>query len=98
MDSERDKMAEASLPRGCGVRRPSRPADVPAGPTAGLTVATLKTLAASVGRQICARAEQEQADLVVMGAYGHSRLREFVFGGATRHVFTHMTVPTLFSH
>jgi len=63
-----------------------------------LTVATLKTLAASVGRQICARAEQEQADLVVMGAYGHSRLREFVFGGATRHVFTHMTVPTLFSH
>ena len=63
-----------------------------------LTVATLKTMAGSAGRQICARAEQEQADLVVMGAYGHSRLREFVFGGATRHVFTHMTVPTLFSH
>ena len=63
-----------------------------------LTVATLKTSAASVGHEICARAEQEQADLVVMGAYGHSRLREFVFGGATRHVLTHMTVPTLFSH
>jgi hypothetical protein len=45
MDSERDKMAEASLPRECGVRRPSRPADVPAGPTAGLTVAMLKDLA-----------------------------------------------------
>jgi hypothetical protein len=45
MDRERDKMAEGSLPRGCGVRRPSRPADVPAGPAAGLTVATLKDLA-----------------------------------------------------
>jgi hypothetical protein len=45
MDGERHKMAEASLPRGCGVRRPSRRADVPAGPTAGLTVATLKDLA-----------------------------------------------------
>jgi hypothetical protein len=45
MDSERDKMAEASLPRGFGVRRPSRRTDVPAGPTAGLTVATLKDLA-----------------------------------------------------
>ena len=45
MDSERDQMAEASLPRGCGVRRPSRPADVPADPTADLTVATLKDLA-----------------------------------------------------
>ena len=63
-----------------------------------LTITTLKATAASVGDQICARANEEQADLVVMGAYGHSRLREFVFGGATRHVLTHMPVPTLFSH
>jgi hypothetical protein len=45
MDSERDKMAEASLPGRCGVRWPSRPAAVPAGPTPDLTVATLKELA-----------------------------------------------------
>jgi len=45
MDSERDKMAEASLPRGRRVRRPSRPAAVPASPTPDLTVATLKELA-----------------------------------------------------
>jgi hypothetical protein len=45
MDSERDKMAEASRPRGGGVRRQFRPADVPAGLTAGLTVAMLKDLA-----------------------------------------------------
>ncbi len=38
------------------------------------------------------------ADLLVMGAWGHSRLREYVFGGATQHVMEHMTVPVLFSH
>ena len=37
-------------------------------------------------------------DLVVMGAYGHSRLREQVMGGATRSVLDHMTVPVLMSH
>ncbi len=38
------------------------------------------------------------ADLVVMGGYGHSRLREFVLGGATRGMLSAMTVPTLMSH
>lgn len=38
------------------------------------------------------------ADMLVMGAYGHSRLRETVLGGATRDVLRHMTVPTLMSH
>lgn len=38
------------------------------------------------------------ADLLVMGAYGHSRTRELVFGGATRSLFGHMTSPTLFAH
>jgi nucleotide-binding universal stress UspA family protein len=33
-----------------------------------------------------------------MGAYGHSRFNEFVFGGVTRHLLGHMTVPTMFSH
>lgn len=37
-------------------------------------------------------------DFVVMGGYGHSRLREFVLGGATRTVLRSMTVPTLMSH
>ena len=40
----------------------------------------------------------EGADLLVMGAYGHSRLRELVLGGATRHVLRHMTAPVLMSH
>ena len=37
------------------------------------------------------------ADLLVMGAYGHTRLRELVFGGATRHVLRAATLPVLFS-
>lgn len=37
-------------------------------------------------------------DLLVMGAYGHSRLRELVLGGATRQVFRAMTCPVLLSH
>ena len=37
-------------------------------------------------------------DMLVIGAYGHSRLREFAFGGVTRHIIGHMTVPTLLSH
>jgi nucleotide-binding universal stress UspA family protein len=33
-----------------------------------------------------------------MGAYGHSRLREFVLGGATRSVLSHQVVPVMLSH
>jgi len=38
------------------------------------------------------------ADLIVAGAWGHSRAREYVFGGTTRTLLEHMTVPVLFSH
>jgi len=38
------------------------------------------------------------ADLIVMGGYGHSRMREFVLGGVTRGMLESMTVPTLMSH
>ena len=38
------------------------------------------------------------ADMVVMGGYGHSRLREQVFGGTTRTMLASMTTPTLMSH
>lgn len=38
------------------------------------------------------------ADLIVIGAYGHSRLREFVLGGVTRTILKQMTVPVLMSH
>ncbi len=38
------------------------------------------------------------SDLLVMGGYGHTRLRELVLGGVTRHVMSEMTVPVLMSH
>lgn len=40
----------------------------------------------------------ESADLLVMGAYGHSRVREMVLGGVTRHMLAHPQVPVLMSH
>ena len=51
-----------------------------------------------VGRTLLMRAAEYGSDLLVMGCYGHSRLREFVLGGASRHVLDHMTIPVLMSH
>lgn len=44
------------------------------------------------------QAAAKNANLLVMGAFGHSRLREFVLGGATRSVLHDMQMPVLFSH
>ena len=51
-----------------------------------------------VGDMILSRAADFSADLIVMGAYGHARLREIVLGGATRSLLEHMTVPVFMSH
>jgi nucleotide-binding universal stress UspA family protein len=51
-----------------------------------------------VANVILSDAADRDADLIVMGGYGHSRLREFVLGGATRGIRSSMTVPTLMSH
>jgi nucleotide-binding universal stress UspA family protein len=51
-----------------------------------------------VGAGILARVAANGCDMLVMGAYGHSRMREFILGGATRHVLKHMTIPVLVSH
>jgi nucleotide-binding universal stress UspA family protein len=47
---------------------------------------------------ILSAAADRGTQLVVMGGYGHSRLREFVLGGATRGILQSMTVPVLMSH
>lgn len=47
---------------------------------------------------ILSYAADSSADLIVMGGYGHSRLREFVLGGVTRGLLESMTVPVLMSH
>jgi nucleotide-binding universal stress UspA family protein len=51
-----------------------------------------------VGNELLSRAADFDADLIVMGAYGHSRLKELVMGGATRTIIGSMTVPVLLSH
>lgn len=51
-----------------------------------------------VGDVLLSGLTDDGSDLLVMGAYGHSRLREMVFGGATRHILEHMTVPVLMAH
>ncbi|MBB3010068.1 universal stress protein [Cupriavidus alkaliphilus] len=51
----------------------------------------------TVGELILSRASDFGADLVVMGAYGHGRMRERVLGGVTRTLLESMTVPVMFS-
>jgi nucleotide-binding universal stress UspA family protein len=51
-----------------------------------------------VGAALLSHAAQTGADYLVMGAYGHSRLREFVLGGATRDMLASMTLPVLMAH
>jgi nucleotide-binding universal stress UspA family protein len=61
-------------------------------------VETLKGPEYAVCERILERASAHRADLIVMGAYGHSRLREMVLGGVTRTMLQRMTIPVLFSH
>ena len=58
----------------------------------------LESGADAAGDVLLSRAADFESDLIVMGAYGHSRVREWVLGGVTRHLLNHMTVPTLMSH
>ncbi len=51
-----------------------------------------------VANTILSQLANEGGDLLVMGAYGHSRLREYVLGGVTRTILAEMTVPVLMSH
>jgi nucleotide-binding universal stress UspA family protein len=53
---------------------------------------------ASAGAQLIAAAESQGASLIVMGAYTHSRLRESVLGGVTRHLLAHAPAPLLMCH
>jgi nucleotide-binding universal stress UspA family protein len=66
----------------------------------GLEVTVERTAAAGgdVGGALLNHAADSGADLLVMGAYGHSRFREFVLGGATRTLLETMTVPVLMAH
>ncbi|MGH7047645.1 MAG: universal stress protein [Stellaceae bacterium] len=51
-----------------------------------------------IGELILSRAADLGSDLLVMGAYGHSRARELLLGGATRSILASMTIPVLMAH
>jgi nucleotide-binding universal stress UspA family protein len=51
-----------------------------------------------VANAVLSYAADSAAEFVVMGGYGHSRLREYILGGATRGILASMTVPVLMSH
>jgi nucleotide-binding universal stress UspA family protein len=84
----------------------SAPADASAGKLAdhlarvGLRIRIIDLPAASSDIQpsILSVAADEGLDMLVMGAYGHSKLREGILGGVTRAMLRTMTVPTLMSH
>ena len=61
----------------------------------------VKTMVApdiDVTNTILSYVADSSATMIVMGAYGHSRLREFLLGGVTRGILSSMTVPVLMSH
>lgn len=66
----------------------------------GLNVEVKRIVATdtSVTDTLLSHAADTSADLMVMGGYGHSRLREFVLGGVTRGILSSMTIPVLMSH
>lgn len=61
-------------------------------------VSLTKSDGRSTAEEILKHAGEFGADLLVLGCYGHSRLRETVFGGATTHILRAMTLPVLMAH
>ena len=59
---------------------------------------TLDTKGAGVGAGLLDEAGRLGADLLVMGAYTHSRMRQMIFGGVTSHVMSHAALPLLMAH
>jgi nucleotide-binding universal stress UspA family protein len=66
----------------------------------GVKVTVQRDVAADIeiGEIILSRAADHGVDLIVMGIYGHSRMREWILGGASRTLLSSMTVPVLMSH
>jgi len=87
-------------------RHATKPEDLPAADISqhlarhGLNVNAQHVVAPdiAVGSAILSYVADSSADFLVMGGYGHSRMRQIVLGGVTREILASMTVPTLMSH
>jgi nucleotide-binding universal stress UspA family protein len=89
-----------SIPGGTGVPGPSgeqvarslQRNSIPA------TLLTVELDGESTGATILATAAMQGCDLLIKGAYTQSRLRQFIFGGATRHILANATLPVFMAH
>jgi nucleotide-binding universal stress UspA family protein len=87
-------------------RRDAKPGDLPGTEIAdhlarhGVNVELRQLIAPDidVANTVLSYAADTDTDFIVMGAYGHSRLREFILGGATYGMLQSMTVPVLMAH
>ena len=65
---------------------------------AGAEVRTFRARATEVAEGLLAHAREAGADVLLIGAYGHSRRRELLMGGVTQHLIDHSDLPVLMSH
>jgi nucleotide-binding universal stress UspA family protein len=63
-----------------------------------VTVRTIPRQPTGIGQTLIGFVEEIGGDWLVMGAYGHSRIREFILGGTTASILKAMTVPVLMAH
>ena len=89
-----------TIPGGAGVPGPSGEQLTRSLARNGI-VATLLTVeldGRSTGETILATAASQDCDLLIKGAYTQSRLRQLIFGGATRHILANATLPVFMAH
>jgi nucleotide-binding universal stress UspA family protein len=61
-------------------------------------IESIPRIGSSIGDDLLDYAKSRNQDLLVMGLYGHSRFREFLLGGASRDVLSHVSIPVFLSH
>jgi nucleotide-binding universal stress UspA family protein len=62
------------------------------------SIHVVKPIDEPVGSALVTRASELGSDFMVMGGYGHSRVREMILGGVTRYIFDHPSLPVLIAH
>ena len=100
-----DSVVTLSANPGSGPK-PDRHGDLPGADIArhlarhgvNVEVHRIETRDLSIADMLLNRIADESIDMLVMGAYGHARVREIWLGGVTRDLLRHMTVPVLVSH
>ena len=95
-----ERVKVLTIPGGAGVPGPSGEQLTRSLERNGIpaTPLTVELDGRSTGETILATAASQDCDLLVKGAYTQSRLRELIFGGATRHILANATLPVFLAH